>query len=167
MSNIQVAPYPSELADLVSKCSYRAHEGWVIDLVDDLPRDKDPDGNVIGHGLTLSVLTQGYDSYKPENGMTYRVYHYFIVPAATYNRASWQRWLFDQLCRVELHEAMEHFIIGGERPLAPLHYPGADPYTVHQLSTPAEVDTNFRGERVHPDSASAESDRSGQDGGSL
>jgi hypothetical protein len=144
--NIQTAPYPHELADLVGKCSYRAHEGWVVSLVDDAQRDKDADGKVIGHGLTLSVLTNGYDSYNPDKGPTYRVYHYFIVPAATYNRASWQRWLFDQLCRVELHEAMEHFIIDGERPLAPTHGPGDDPNVVHEYATDMQRRTKYTGE---------------------
>jgi hypothetical protein len=144
--NIQVAPYPHKLADLVSRCSYRAHEGWVLDLVEDAQRDKDADGTVIGHGLTLSVLTKGFDSYRPENGATYRVYHYFIVPAATYNRASWQRWLFDQLLKVETHECMEHFIIDGERPMAPLHGPGDNPYSVHEYATDLQRRTKFTGE---------------------
>jgi hypothetical protein len=107
----QVAPYPAELADLVRRCRYRAHEGWRVDLIDDCQRDKDRDGRVIGHGLTLSVLTKGYDAYHPENDRTYRVYHYFIVPAATYNRASWMRWLFDQFGHVEDHERMENFTL--------------------------------------------------------
>lgn len=110
-TNVQTAPYPTELASLVSALGYRAHEGWQVDLIDDCARDKDRDGNVIGHGLTLSVLTKGYDSYHPERGPTYRVYHYFIVPAATYGRAAWRRWLFDQLLKVETHECMEHFAL--------------------------------------------------------
>lgn len=155
--NIQVAPYPHELADLVERCRYRAHEGWQVNLIDDCPRDKDPAGNVIGHGLTLAVLTKGYNTYQPENGPSYRVYHYFIVPSATYNRASWQRWLFDQLCQVELHEAMENFVIEGEpdepggpaplyRPLAPLHGPGESPYVVHEYATDVQRRTRFTGE---------------------
>jgi hypothetical protein len=144
--NVQTAPYPVELAALVSQISYREHEGWVLDLVEDCPRDKDSDGNVIGQGLTLSVLTKGYDSYHPERGPGYRVYHYFIVPAATYNRQAWQRWLFEQLLKVETHECMEHFVIDGERPFAPLHGPGADPYVVHEYATDEQRRTRFTGE---------------------
>lgn len=145
----QVAPYPDELADLVSKLSYRAHQGWVVDLIDDCARDKDAHGNVVGRGLTLSVLTKGYDSYNADAGPTYRVAHYFIVPAATYNRAAWQRWLFDQLAKVELHECMEHFVMIDHdepvRPFAPLHGPGCDPYTVHQYATDEQRRTRFTG----------------------
>ncbi len=144
--NLQVAPYPYELADLVSNLSYRAHEGWSVDLVEDLARDKDPQGHVVGRGLTLSVLTKGFDSYNPDRGSTYRVYHYFIVPAATYNRGAWQRWLFDQLFKVELHECMEHFVIEGGRPFAPLHGPGDDPYVVHEYATDVQRRTRFTGD---------------------
>lgn len=152
--NIQTAPYPHELADLVARLSYRAHEGWVVDLIDDCPRDKDSDGNVVGRGLTLSILTKGFDSYNPDRGTGYRVYHYFIVPPATYNRAAWARWLFDCLAKVELHECMEHFVIDGERPIAPLHGPGCDPYTVHQYATDVQRRTRFTGE-VRPPEVSA------------
>lgn len=149
--NIQVAPYPTELADLVAWCRYRKHEGWVVDLIDDCPRDKDSQGNLVGHGLTLSVLTKGLNTYNPEGGRIYRVYHYFIVPAATYNRASWMRWLFDQFLKVETHECMENFIIvdddGNEtRPMAPTHGPGDDPYTVHEYGTDIQRRTKFTGE---------------------
>lgn len=146
VENLQVAPYPHELADLVDKLSYRGHQGWNVDLVADVARDKDAAGNVIGRGLTLVVLTKGYDSYNPDAGPTYRVYHYFIVPAATYNRGAWQRWLFEQLAKVELHECMEHFVLDGQRPFAPLHGPGCDPYTVYQLSTDEQRRTRFTGE---------------------
>lgn len=106
---IQVAPFPYELADLVEKLRYRHYLRWTVNLIDDQKRDKDRDGNVVGHGLTLVVLTRGYDTHKPEDGPIYGVYFYFIVPAATYNREAWQRWLFEQLCLVDMHEAMEDF----------------------------------------------------------
>lgn len=189
--NTQVAPYPTELADLVAKCRYRAHEGWQVDLLDDCSRDKDSEGNIIGHGLTLSILTKGFNTYKPENGPTYRVYHYFIVPAATYNRAAWQRWLLDQCLKVETHECMENFVLVDDsltqpedectcghqatrhdgrvsrcldcieqmeshrfesanprlsRPFAPTHYPGADPYVVHEYAEDWERKAKFTGE---------------------
>lgn len=146
--NTQIAPYPDELADLVSKCVYRKHEGWQVDLLDDCLRDQDSKGRTVGHGLTLSVLTNGYDSYNPEDGPGYRVYHYFIVPAATYNRASWERWLFEQFCKIEIHECMENFIIDGERPFAPLHGPGDDPYIVHEYATDIQKRTKFTGELI-------------------
>src|SRR4051812_15864171 len=93
-SNQQMAPFPDELQDLVDNCWYREHEGWRVALRT-TDRDKDGRGEVIGRGLTLVVNTMGYDSYHPERGMNYGVYHYFIVPAATYNKNAWMRWLFE------------------------------------------------------------------------
>ena len=131
----QTAPYPVELAQLVDTCSYRAHEGWHVGLYDDYPRDKDTDGTVLGRGMTLVIATEGYDSYHPERGRTYGVNHFFIVPAASWNREEWCRWLFEQFVLVETHEAAEHFTIDGDRPFAPLHGPGMNPYVVHQYMT--------------------------------
>lgn len=177
---VQVAPYPVELEDLVHRCHYRSADGWYVDLIDDCPRDKDSEGKVIGHGLTLRVLTKGYDTYNPGLGNTYRVYHYFIVPAATFNRAAWARWLFEQCCKVEIHEAMENFLLLSDecphcgqlpetdgdhsctclkpndecmehpaqkfdRPFAPLHGPGDDPYVVHEYATDLQKRTQFTG----------------------
>lgn len=79
------------------------------------------------------------------------VNHYFPVPPATFTEASWKRWLFDTLGKVDDHERMEDFTIGGERPFAPVHKPGADPYIVVQVASREDVDTDFRGSRVHPD----------------
>ena len=141
--NVQRAPYPAELAALVASCSYRAHEGWNVYLEDIQDRDLDAEGNAIGGGLTLRVLTKGYDTYHPEHGNTYRVNHYFIVPAATYNRAAWMRWLFEQFAKVELHECMENFVIDGERPFAPTHGKGDDPYVVHEYGSEAQRAAKF------------------------
>lgn len=143
--NTQVAPWPSDLEVLVTKLRYRKHEGWRVFLEHDTSRDK-VDGVIVGHGLTLVVTTKGYDTYHPEDGTNYRVNHYFIVPAATYNREAWARWLFEQLAKVEIHECMENFIIDNERPFAPLHGPGCDPYTVHQYATDIQKRTKFTGE---------------------
>jgi hypothetical protein len=150
---------PYELAELVSACTYRAHEGWSVELKDDHPRDKDDEGKVVGRGMTLVITTEGYDSYHPERGRTYGVYHYFIVPAATYNRQAWQRWLFEQFVKVEVHEAAEHFVIRhtgpfvladgsevdyhDERPFAPTHGKGDDPYVVHEYASQSQKHTRY------------------------
>lgn len=99
----QTAPDPVELRDLVRDLQYRP--GWEAELVDDLDRGQD------SRGLTLIITTKGYNSYHPERGETYRVNHYMPVPPAAYNRASWQRWLFEQYLLVEQHECMEYFAI--------------------------------------------------------
>lgn len=141
----QYAPDPVELFDLVEHLEYRP--GWWVSLLD-IERDPaDTHGEAAG-GLTLRITTLGYDSYNTKDGENYRVHHYRIVPAATYNRDSWRRWLFDQFLDVEKHETMEFFKISGERPFPPTHGPGDDPYTVHQLASATQVATNFRGEVV-------------------
>lgn len=141
----QTAPWPEELDFLVDACTYRRHEGWRVTLAADLDRDQ-VNGENVGHGATLIIRTKGFDAYHPQHGPNYSVHHYFIVPAATYNRDAWCRWLFEQFAKVELHETMENFVIDGERPFAPLHGPGCDPYTVHQASADEQRRTRFTGE---------------------
>lgn len=145
----QYAPFPVDLKALVDACAYRP--GWAIALMD-LERDPaDTHGHSAG-GLTLRITTFGLDSYNPANDH-YRVHHYFVVPAATYNRASWLRWLFECYLLVERHEAMEFFKLRRyddiespvDRPFAPTHGPGDDPYIVHEVATERQAATNFRG----------------------
>lgn len=144
----QEAPYPDELADLVSKLRYRP--GWHFRL-DDIDRGQD------SKGLTLVITTKGYDTYHPDRGENYRVNHYMLVPPAAYNRRSWQNWLFGQLLLVEKHECMEFFqlVTKGdgvrtpdfvERPFAPAHGPGNDPYLVLTYGTDLDRRTKFTGE---------------------
>lgn len=161
----QEAPYPHALAELVKSVRYRP--GWTVTLIDDLGRDYAPDDHrheraPLGSGMTLDITTQGYNSYHPERGQTYSVHHYFIVPAATWNKRSWRRWLFDQFVKVETHEAMEFFqiVYEGEfvnrqgetateyveRPYAPHHGPGEDPYIIFEHGTDEDRRMSFRGE---------------------
>jgi hypothetical protein len=139
--NTNVAPFPEELADLVSKLEYRP--GWKFWLT-----DKDRGQGSIG--LTFIVQSLGYDTYNPDRGETYGVYHYFPVPPAAFNRKSWIRWLLDCLIKIETHETCEFFQIEGEgpnnRPFAPNHGPGNDPYTIWLYSTEQDAKTTFRGE---------------------
>lgn len=187
----QYAPYPTDLADLVSRLQFKP--GWTFSL-GDVERDKPTSHGAAAGGLTFTVLTSGYDAYHPDRGQYYRVYHYFPVPAATFNRASWQRWLLDCLLRVELHETCEFFALvdecteptdecadcphvatvhdgrdsscqgiaeGGvacpqhrfrakvarlQRPFAPTHGPGDDPYVVHEYADDTQRRTRFTGE---------------------
>ena len=131
----QEAPYPDELADLVGSLQYKpAWRTWLQDM--------ERDAGCLG--LTLVIQRHGPDTYDP--GRDIRVNHYFPVPPATYNRRSWQMWLFRRFLEVEQHEAAEFFVIGGHRPFAPLHSPGNDPYLVAELATDEERRTSFRGE---------------------
>lgn len=148
--NNNVAPFPLELEELVQTLQYRP--GWYFILAD-MDRDenqRDEHGiltPIATHciGLTLDIITLGYHSYHVERGETYSVHHYMPVPAATYNRASWRRWLLDQCLVVERHEACEFFEVEGERFYAPHHGPGNDPYIVFDHGDDLDRRTSFRG----------------------
>lgn len=146
----QEAPDPIELRELVRSAVYKP--GWSVHLYDDLSRDfaTDDDGaatsEIIGHGMTLDITTHTVNSYHPDDG-TIRVHHYFIVPAATYDRRSWRRWLLDCYLKVEQHECCEFLQLDGERPYAPSHGPGNDPYLIREVGTAQDVETSFRGVR--------------------
>ncbi len=133
----QQAPYPAALERLVLNLSYRP--GWIFSLHH---RDRGQGSE----GLTLLISTKGYNAYHPERGETYCVAHYMPVPPAAFDERSWQHWLFEQCLLVERHEACEFFALGGERPYAPSHGPGNDPYIVREVGTEQDVRTSFRGE---------------------
>ena len=158
----QVAPYPDELLNLVTSLRYRRDRGWQVWLDPGMVRDPASTHGGESKGLTLVVTRCGPNSYNPNEVM--RVNHYFPVPPATYNRESWMRWLFDRLGDVDTHERMEdfafvkveHSISGGqsipqqlERPYAPNHGPGWDPYLITVERTETDRRTSFRGE-VNP-----------------
>ena len=131
----QAAPYPQALADLVDELDYR--HNWRFEL-------RDTDRGQGSAGLTLVITIATMDTYAPEEPI--HVAHYMLVPPASYNRRSWQWWLFSQILLVEQHEAAEFFVVGGHRPYAPLHGPGNDPYLIAELATDEERRTTFRGE---------------------
>lgn len=133
----QVAPDPEVLHSLVERLSYRP--GWTFAL-------EDMDRGQGSEGLTFVVTSLGYNSYHVDLGQTYRVNHYFIVPAAAYNEQSWRRWLLDCLIEVETHETCEFFAINGERPFGPHHGPGWNPYTIFEHGSDVDRRTSFRGE---------------------
>lgn len=139
LSNINEAPWPTDLNDIVHEIEYRP--GWQFRLVS-------IDRGQGSHGLTLVVISIGYDTYNPDKGRTYRVAHYFPVPPASFNRQSWEEWVLDCLLKIESHEACEFMQIGGRRPFAPIHAPGHDPYTVRRVSRVEDAETTFRGERI-------------------
>lgn len=136
--NTNEAPYPEALQQIVQDLEYRP--GWRFSLAYE---DRGQGSN----GLTLKVLSLGYDTYHPDRGETYGVWHYFPVPPAAYNRESWMRWVLDRLVEVETHEACEFLQVDGKRPFAPNHGPGWDPYVVRELNTTEAAETTFRGER--------------------
>lgn len=134
----QEAPFPTELADLVEKLDYRP--GWRFEL-------EHMDRGQGSEGLTFKVLSLGYDTYHPERGESYAVWHFFIVPAAAYDRRAWQRWILERLIEIETHECCEFMRVGRSRPFAPNHGPGRDPYQVLEVGTVEDAETSFRGDR--------------------
>ncbi len=137
MDNTQKASFPIILKELVDKLTYRP--GWQFSL-------EHIDRGQGSEGLTLRILTVGYDTYHPELGENYRVYHYMPVPPAAYDLRSWRRWLLDQIILVERHEACEFFQIDGERYYAPHHGFGQDPYIIFDHGTTGDTKINHLGE---------------------
>ena len=144
----QEAPFPHILAGLVARLAYK--QGWTFRLVD-LDRGQG------SRGLTLVIRITGPDSYDPAREIC--VDHYMLVPPAAYDERSWRRWLFDQVLLVERHEAMEFFrlttpvgddsldgALREDRPFAPSHGPGNDPYLIREVGTDEDRRTSFRGE---------------------
>jgi hypothetical protein len=129
------APWSQMLANLVKAASHR--DNWIFEL-----KDMDRGQGCTGLTLEISVLTP--NSYNHSRLIGVR--HLFPVPAAAYNYRSWRRWLFERVLLVERHEAMEFFTIAGEKPYAPHHGPGEDPYTVYEHGSETDVKTSFRGE---------------------
>lgn len=115
----QESPYPDILKKLVEGLEYK--EGWSFDV-------SFTDRGQGSRGLTLNVRIEVQDTYHPEEKI--HVWHYMIVPAAAYNEQSWKRWLLDQILLIERHETCEFFQIDGDRPYAPHHGFGQDPYIV-------------------------------------
>jgi hypothetical protein len=100
--------------------------------------------------LRLVIRVPGYDSATPNELTRMTIDHFHPVPAATYNEATWRRWVFEQCRRVENHELGEWFRIGDERPFAPCHGPGEDPYTVHEYRPEADALTTQDGSMRQP-----------------
>lgn len=148
----QHAPHPFELVKLVERLVYKP--GWSFRLHDFLDRGQ----GSVGTTLVINIITP--NSYRPSEKIS--VNHYMLVPPASYDRRSWQRWLLDQVLLVERHEAMEFFTLVTrgdfvmtdgtksdeyrEKPYAPSHGPGNDPYMIREVGTRQDQRTSFRGE---------------------
>lgn len=130
----QEAPFPEVLASLIERLTYR--RGWRFSL-EELDRGQG------SKGLTFVAVGTYPDTYSPDNQI--RVAHYHIVPAASFNEQSWRRWLFERILEIERHEAAEFFQIDGERPYAPQHGPGNDPYIIFEQGSDVERRTRFDG----------------------
>lgn len=172
----QYAPYPQILHDLVydPPMHLTVHPNWRFRLTD---RIRDPADTHIGEagGLTFTVTAFTQDAYSDE---LRGVDHLFPVPAATYDRQSWQLWIKDCLLSIHDHEINEGLVFGEgscacgwtakvndrtafdgtakghtancpatrqERPFAPNHGPGRNPYKTFVYATDEQRRTSFQG----------------------
>ncbi len=111
---IWTAPYPEELAALVTSVSYK---DWTFRLA----RINEYDAE----GLHLILGGRVQDAYVEEESLV-AIEFPFVVPAQTRTREGWVEWLFECVLKAERHEAGEHFVIDGQRPYAPGHVPNSE-----------------------------------------
>lgn len=127
------APWPDDLEDLIGRA--RAFTGWEFDI------DPGPHDEGLCEGPRMIIIIRHYDSYHPERGRSTGFVH--PIPAVIYDRATWQRWMFDRCLDVWRHETGEALAFAYERPadfnedgetvtvlerpFAPFHGPGRDP----------------------------------------
>jgi hypothetical protein len=145
------APWPHDLEDL---CKRARCWNWKFSL----STNDSHDGGLVT-GTRLVIHTYGEDAYHP--GRPRPVQFHFPIPACTFDRASWTRWLLDRIKDVQAHETGEalHFVYQrentdgemvevAERPFAPLHGPGRDPHRFYEAGIPySEVRVTQSGER--------------------
>lgn len=120
--------------DILRKCATEASykPGYRFDIIDE-------DG-----ALRLRITDfECINAYAP--GKSFPLSHYHPVPVATYNEKTWKRWIYEQCRRVENHEIGEWLRWGDERPFAPMHGPGEDPYTVHEIRLESDALTTQDG----------------------
>lgn len=111
------------LAQVVSEVTYK--DGWAVGLA---YIDRPTEHYAGSQGLTLIIAASVPNSVRP--GETTQVEHWMAVPPTSWGRASWVRWVLDQLILVETHEAMEFYSVAGRKPYFPSHGPGHDPYAI-------------------------------------
>jgi hypothetical protein len=95
--------------------------------------------------VALVITIKGVDNY--DHSKKFTVNHFHPAPIATYNEKSWRRWILDQCLRTMNHELGESLRFGPDevRPFAPMHGPGEDPYTIHEIRSEAEALTTQDG----------------------
>ena len=150
----QYAPFPYELQDIVDHMRVTNKPEYTEFGLEDMERDPASTHGSSAGGLTFKVYTAHKDAYHERERP---VLHLFPVPAATFNRMGWARWVHDRLLDIERHEIGEGFVVEGmdfaeadggrgvERPFAPTHGPGDNPYVTVQYATDEQRRTSFRG----------------------
>lgn len=124
---IQTAPWPTLLEEAVKELKYVP--GWIINLSNE-------DRGQGCSGLTLNIYPNKPDAYHPDQHV--RTRFLYPVPAAAFNRESWEEWLWARIEETEDHERAEWFRFidsdGNERrPFKPIHQDGWDPGVVRSV----------------------------------
>lgn len=124
---LQVAPWPDELEQAVKELRYLPR--WRFWLTEE---SRGQDCN----GLTLNIIPDKLDSYHQERYANTRFL--YPVPAAAFNRDSWEEWLWARIEETEAHERAEWFKFvdkdGNERrPFKPIHADGWDPGFIRKI----------------------------------
>lgn len=121
-----------ELLDKIVK-ETKCKPGWSFFLADE------------GGAKRLVITIDGVNNY--DHSKPFIVSHYHPVPITTYNEKSWRRWIFEQCIRTMHHELGESLRFGDEelRPFAPMHGPGEDPYTTHEIRSETDALTTQSG----------------------
>lgn len=135
----QEFPYPTELAAAVAELRYLP--GWHFDLVVE-------DRGQGCKGLTFNVYPNNPDSYHPERHVATRFL--YPVPAASFNRESWEEWLWARIEETEGHERSEWFRFGEQerRPFKPAHADGWNPGVVRTVVSETVTNTPNAGRLV-------------------
>lgn len=148
----QTFPDPKDLRAAVEELAYLP--GWVIELTDDEDRGQGC------RGLTLNIYPDKPDSYHPERHV--RTRFLYPVPAATFNRESWEEWLWARIEETEGHERAEwfRFVVATppdelaetgqryRRPFKPAHPDGWDPGVVRSVVSETVTNTPNAGRLV-------------------
>lgn len=88
----------------------------------------------------LMIVSETANSRHEEQMI--RVRHEFMVPPADYHEHVWLAWIFERIQDVEAkHEAGEFFQYKDDRPFAPHHGNGQDPYRVWFMGSYGETET--------------------------
>ena len=144
----QEFPYPYDLDQAVRELRY-SEPPWRIEM-------RDMDRGQGCKGLTLLVYPDKPDSYHPERHVN-TVFTY-PVPAAAFNRESWEEWLWARIEDTENHERAENFKfvvsedgfgnVEHRRPFKPAHPDGWDPSVVRTVVSETVTNTPNAGRLV-------------------
>lgn len=148
----QEFPFPTDLDEAVKELRYVP--GWRIDFEPDYDRGQGC------KGPTVLIYPDKPDSYHPERHV--RTVFLYAVPAASFNRESWEEWLWARIEETEGHERAEwfRFVVPTppdelaehgqrhRRPFKPAHPDGWDPGVVRSVVSETVVNTPNAGRLV-------------------